>query len=98
MGGQTVVVPGSHLRGLIPAGDPEADFPEQVVLTPRKGMLLLIHGHAWHRVLPILRGPRFSTNYRAMPAGSPENLTDICVYRNMRYSFATNAVVEERRI
>lgn len=98
MGGQTVVVPGSHRRGLIPAGDPDQGFPGELVLTPTKGTLILLHGHTWHRVLPIVRGPRFSTNYRAMPAGTSEDITDICVYRNMRYSFATTSVVEERRV
>ena len=41
-------------------------------------------------------GCRFSTNYRAMPAGTPDDITDVCVYRNMRYRFSTESVVEER--
>ena len=28
--------------------------------------------------------------------GTPANITDICVYRNMRYRFETNEVVEDR--
>lgn len=95
-GGQTVIVRGSHLRGLLPPGDPTGHFEEEVVLTPRKGTLILLHGHAWHRVLPIVRGNRFSTNYRAIPAGAPADITDICVYRNMRYQFSTSKVIEER--
>jgi hypothetical protein len=96
IGGQTVVVPGSHRRGLLPAGDPIGSFEDQVVLRPSKGTLVLLHGHTWHRVLPIKGEYRFSINYRAAPAGTPENVTDVCVYRNMRYQFSTSRVIEER--
>jgi ectoine hydroxylase-related dioxygenase (phytanoyl-CoA dioxygenase family) len=96
IGGQTVVMPGSHRRGELPVGDPHEDLEGQVVLNPRKGTLVLLHGHTWHRVLPVTGGHRFSTNYRACPAGTPADITDVCVYRNMRYSFASNSVVEER--
>lgn len=97
IGGQTVIVPGSHRRGLLPAGDPAGEFEGQVVLRPRKGTLVLLHGHTWHRVLPITGDYRYSTNYRAAPAGVPEDVTDVCVYRNMRYRFSTAEVIEERR-
>ncbi|MDH3338845.1 MAG: phytanoyl-CoA dioxygenase family protein [Gammaproteobacteria bacterium] len=96
IGGQTVVVPGSHRRGLIPAGDPVGEFDGQVVLRPKQGTLVLLHGHTWHRVLPIKGAYRFSTNYRAAPVGTPDNITDVCVYRNMRYQFSTSRVIEER--
>ena len=66
------------------------------MLTPRKGTLVLIHGHAWHRVLPIKNQHRVSTNFRAMPADTPDDITDICVYRNMRYQFSSGRVLEER--
>lgn len=96
IGGQIVVVPGSHRRGLLTVGDPNEDFEDQVVLRPKKGTLLLVHGHTWHRVLPIKGECRYSTNYRAAPAGAPDDVTDVCVYRNMRYRFSTSKVVEER--
>jgi len=96
IGGQTVVMPGSHHMGELPAGDPHEDLDSQVILRPRKGTLVLLHGHCWHRVLPITGEFRFSTNYRVCPQGTPADITDICVYRNMRYSFASNSVVEER--
>lgn len=96
IGGQTVVAPGSYRKGLLPAGDPVGDFEDQVLLRPKKGTLVLLHGHTWHRVLPIKGAYRFSTNYRAAPAGTPDDITDICVYRNMRYQFSTSKVVEER--
>ncbi|MEO0424640.1 MAG: phytanoyl-CoA dioxygenase family protein [Pseudomonadota bacterium] len=96
-GGQPVVVPGSHRRGLLEAGDPMADLEGQVVLRPGKGSLVLLHGHTWHRVLPVVNGAnRSSTNFRAAPKGTPQDITDVCVYRNMRYRFSTAEVVEER--
>jgi len=96
IGGQTVVVPGSHKCGLLTAGDPIAEIDDQVVLRPRKGTLVLLHGHTWHRVLPIKGQYRFSTNFRSAPKGTPDDITDICVYRNMRYQFSTSSVIEER--
>ncbi|MEO0998788.1 MAG: phytanoyl-CoA dioxygenase family protein, partial [Pseudomonadota bacterium] len=96
VGGQTVVVPGSFRRGVLPAGDPTGHFRGEAVLTPRKGTLVLLHGHTWHRVLPIAGGCRYSTNYRAAPATSREGITDVCVYRNMRYRFSTSSVIEKR--
>lgn len=96
IGGQTVVVPGTHRKGVLPAGDPEAEMEGQVVLEPRKGTLILLHGHTWHRVLPVKGEYRFSTNYRSASKGTPEDVTDVCVYRNMRYRFSTSEVIEER--
>jgi hypothetical protein len=96
IGGQTIVVPGSHRRGMLTVGPVDEDFADQVVLTPRKGTLVLLHGHTWHRVLPVHGRCRVSTNYRCCPRGTPENITDVCVYRNMRYRFETSEVVEER--
>ena len=96
IGGQTVVVPGSHRRGLLTIGPVDEDFEHQVVLTPRKGTLVILHGHTWHRVLPVTGRYRVSTNFRCSPLGTPDDITDICVYRNMRYRFETNEVVEER--
>ncbi len=95
-GGEVVVVPGSHRRGLLPAGDPTGQLEGQVVLRPCKGTLMLLHGHTWHRVLPVKAEPRISTNYRAVPRNAPDDVTDVCVYRNMRYRFSTSEVVETR--
>ena len=96
VGGQIIVVPGSHCRGLLSVGPVDEDFDDQLVLTPHKGTLLLLHGHTWHRVLPVRGACRVSTNYRCCPAGTPEDITDICVYRNMRYRFESSEVLEER--
>ena len=96
IGGQTVIVPGSHKRGILPVGDPAGQFAEQVVIRPKKGTLVLLHGHTWHRVLPIKGTYRYSTNYRAARAGTPDDITDVCVYRNMRFRFSTSSVIEER--
>ena len=97
-GGEVVVVPGSHRRGLLPAGDPEGEFEGQVVLRPKKGTLVLLHGHAWHRVLPVKNTPRLSINYRSATAGTSDDVTDVCVYRNMRYRFSTSEVIEDRTV
>ncbi|MEH6552015.1 MAG: phytanoyl-CoA dioxygenase family protein [Pseudomonadales bacterium] len=98
IGGQVLVVPGSHRRGAITAGKVDEDLHDQLVIFPQQGTLLLIHGHTWHRVLPVKDHYRVSTNYRCMPKGVPENVTDVCVYRNMRYRFETNSVVEDRTV
>lgn len=95
-GGRTVVMPGSHRRGVLPAGAPNEDLDGQIVLELKKGTLVLLHGHCWHRVLPINDRKRVSINYRVAPAGTPDDITDVCVYRNMRYRFSTAEVVEER--
>ncbi|MFT5084225.1 MAG: ectoine hydroxylase [Lentisphaeria bacterium] len=97
IGGQTLVVPGTHNGGAISVGDINEDFQEQVVISPRKGTLVLLHGHIWHRVLPVHGKYRVSTNYRCCPANTAGDITDICVYRNMRYNFPTGSVIEERR-
>lgn len=96
IGGQTVVVPRSHKAGLLPVGDPVGEFENQIVLRPKQGTLVFLHGHTWHRVLPIKGAYRFSTNYRAAPAGAPDDITDVCVYRNMRYQFSKSKIVEDR--
>ena len=95
-GGETLVLPGSHKMGVLSAGIPDEDIEGQEVLYPKKGTLVILHGHAWHRVLPVKGAYRVSTNFRAIPQGTPENITDIAVYRNMRYRFSTNEVIEER--
>jgi hypothetical protein len=96
VGGEVLIMPGSHKVGELSVGRPDEDFKEQVVLTPKKGTLVLIHGHSWHRVLPIKAHYRVSTNFRAMPADTADDITDICVYRNMRYQFSRGRVLEER--
>jgi ectoine hydroxylase len=96
VGGEVLVMPGSHRLGKLPAGEINEDFSGQVILTPKKGTLVIIHGHTWHRVLPIKGEYRLSTNYRAVPQNTPEDITDICVYRNMLYQFSTSQVLEDR--
>jgi len=96
IGGEVAFVPGSHRRGVLPTGEPNGDLEGQVVLRPGKGDLLFLHGHCWHKVLPVHGGYRYSLNHRAAPKGTPADITDICVYRNMRYCFSTSEVVEER--
>ncbi|MEB0261568.1 MULTISPECIES: phytanoyl-CoA dioxygenase family protein [unclassified Mucilaginibacter] len=95
-GGEIVIYPQTHKAGAIPTGIPDADIDGQIVYAPKKGTLIFLHGHCWHRVMPIKGAYRVSTNFRAIPLGTPDDITDICVYRNMRYKFSTNEVVETR--
>lgn len=92
-GGEVYIFPKSHRRGALTQGDVFEDFVEQVKLTPRKGTLVLLHGHCWHRIGKIKGDYRVSTNFRAAPEGVPEDITDVCVYRNMRYQFSTAEIV-----
>lgn len=94
-GGEVYIYPGTHKRGPLTPGDVFEDFADQVVLTPKKGTLVLLHGHCWHRIGEIKGAYRVSTNYRAAPQGVPDDITDVCVYRNMRYQFSTSEVLEE---
>mgnify|MGYP000706919064 CR=1 FL=1 len=96
VGGEVLVIPGSHRLGKLPVGEVNEDFSEQVILSPKQGTLVMIHGHTWHRVLPIKGDYRLSTNYRAVPQNTPEDITDICVYRNMLYQFSTSKILEDR--
>jgi ectoine hydroxylase len=98
VGGEVLVMPGSHRHGKLPVGEINENFSEQVILTPKKGALLITHGHTWQRVLPIKGAYRLSTNYRAIPQNTPEDITDICVYGNMLYEFSTSKVLEYRLV
>ncbi len=94
-GGEIVIFPKTHKAGILPAGVPNEDLKGQVVMKPKKGTVIFLHGHCWHRVMPVKRD-RVSSNFRAVPMGTPEDITDICVYRNMRYKFSTSEIIEER--
>lgn len=96
IGGQLVVVPGSHRLGELPSGAPHGSLPNQLTITPGCGSLVFVHGHTWHRVTPVSGAPRCSINFRAGPAGTDPGLTDVCVYRNMRYRFSTGEVLTGR--
>ena len=95
-GGEIVVFPRAHHAGILPAGNPEEDLPGQLSFTPAKGTLIFLHGHCWHKVKPVKSEYRISTNFRAVPDGVPDDITDICVYRNMRYKFSTAEIIETR--
>ena len=95
-GGALELVPGSHRFGELPPPSIEHGFAERITLTPRKGTLIFLHGHTWHSVRPVGRDGRVSTNYRAAPRQAPTDITDVCVYRNMRYRFSTSSIVQTR--
>ena len=96
IGGYTMAVRGSHKRGLLPVSEHDCSFAGEVTFKPQKGDLILLHGHCWHRVLPVTGKYRVSTNYRSAPKGTDPEITNICVYGNMRYQFSTNSVIEDR--
>ena len=95
-GGEVKLIPGSHKAGIIPSISEENDLEDGITIEPKKGSLLILHGHLWHKVLPINQTIRVSTNYRCIPNGAPDNITDICVYRNMLYRFSDEKVIEDR--
>ena len=94
-GGGIVIMPKAHKAGVLPVGIPHEDIEGQLTYHPKKGTVIFLHGHCFHRVLPVKKD-RISSNFRAVPRGTPEDITDICVYRNMRYKFSTEEVIEER--
>ena len=95
MGGEIVVYPGSHRLGPLSRGGGHQDLNGQELIRPDKGTLILLHGHCWHRVMPVKGRYRVSINSRVIPKGTPDNITDIAVYRNMRYKFSTSEVIDE---
>ncbi|MEP5338350.1 MAG: hypothetical protein ABJL44_10495 [Algibacter sp.] len=94
-GGEIVIMPEAHKAGVLPAGVPHEDIEGQLVFRPKKGTVIFLHGHCFHRVMPV-KADRVSSNFRAIPLGVPADITDICVYRNMRYKFSTEEIIEER--
>jgi ectoine hydroxylase-related dioxygenase (phytanoyl-CoA dioxygenase family) len=92
-GGEVYIKPGTHKSGALTEGPVFEDFDDQVKLMPKRGTLVLLHGHCWHRIGEIRGDYRVSTNFRAAPKGVPDDITDICVYRNMRYQFSTAQIV-----
>jgi ectoine hydroxylase len=94
-GGEIVIMPKSHKAGALPAGIPHEDLNGQLVFKPKKGTVIFLHGHCFHRVMPV-KQDRISSNFRAVPNGTADDITDICVYRNMRYKFSTSEIIEER--
>ncbi|MBC7417805.1 MAG: 2OG-Fe(II) oxygenase [Pedobacter sp.] len=97
-GGEIVIFPKTHKAGILPAGIPDVSLEGEMVYAPKKGTLIFLHGHCWHRVLPVKSAYRVSTNFRAVPKGTPADITDVCVYRNMRYRFSTSEILESRFI
>jgi len=95
-GGEVCVIPGSHKKGVIPRGSATDEIEGSVTISPLKGSLLLLHGHTWHKVLPILDNVRVSTNYRCVPKNTPNNVTDVAVYRNMLYRFSDGKIITNR--
>ena len=81
--GALIVMPGSHRRGRIPEGPHQEDMPGQVILCPRAGDVLLVHGWCFHRVLPNTSGrSRVSINIRVYPGETDRSVCGTGLYRN----------------
>ena len=48
--GQLLVVPGSHRRGDLPAGQPFEPLPGQIALTPMANSAVFLHTRTFHCV------------------------------------------------
>src|SRR6185503_11834380 len=76
--GSVVCVPGSHVGPELPPGEKQEDLPGQLVLSPKAGTLVLLHGRCYHRVTPNkLNEPRVSVNFRVMPPTARPDNTDV---------------------
>ena len=64
---------GSHKKGIIPSDSFGNEIGHEVIIEPSKGSLAILHGHLWHKVLPIHDNIRVSTNYRCIPSGTPSS-------------------------
>jgi len=94
--GAIVVVPGSHRTGRIPAGGAQEPIEGEVMLTPKAGSLVLVHGCCFHRVTPnVSKRPRVSVNFRVFPAGSDSSVCKVGVYRNVSIDFRNKVVAQE---
>ncbi|MDB2450993.1 phytanoyl-CoA dioxygenase family protein [Gammaproteobacteria bacterium] len=95
-GGEISLIPGSHKKGLIPAGSATEQIHDDIKIKPTKGSLLLLHGHTWHRVYPVFNEIRVSTNFRCVPENTPDSVTDVAIYRNMLFRFSDGKIIAER--
>ena len=93
--GAIVIVPGSHRLGRIPPGESQESLPGELVLEPRAGTLVLLHGHVFHRVTPNRTGkPRLSVNFRAFPLGISPDICNVGIFRNTAYDFRAQHAVQ----
>jgi hypothetical protein len=84
VGGELVVVPGSHKLGQIPPGEQHVSMPGERTITPRAGTVVMLHASTFHRVAAVRStAPRFSINLRAAPEGTSDRVTGIAIYRNV---------------
>ena len=93
--GAVVLVPRSHRAGRISEGGAQDPLPGEITLTPTAGTLVLVHGHLFHRVTPnVSRRPRVSVNLRTYPAGVPDNVNRVGIYRNGAFDFRAGRAVK----
>ena len=89
--GKLYILPGSHRYfGFQSDGPNHADFPGQLAVTPTAGMVAFVSSHCAHRVgLNATDDVRVVLNSRVNPAGVPDTLCDLPIFRSGRWRHST---------
>ena len=89
--GKLYILPGSHRYfGFQSDGPNHADFPGQLAVTPTAGMVAFVSSHCAHRVgLNATDEVRVVLNSRVNPAGVPDTLCDLPIFRSGRWRHST---------
>lgn len=89
--GRLYVLPGSHRYfGFESDGPNHEDLPGQIAVTPTAGMVVFVSSHCAHRVgLNATDDVRVVLNSRVNPAGVPDDLCDLPVFRSGRWRHST---------
>lgn len=89
--GKLYVMPGSHHHEGFPSDGPnDDDLPDQVEITPKAGMLVLVSSQCAHRVgINHTDNIRVVLNKRANPEGVSADLCDISAHRSGRWRHST---------
>jgi ectoine hydroxylase len=92
--GALYVVPGSHKLTELPPGELHEPIEGEIMITPKKGTLALVHSSTFHRVQRNETDePRVSINFRVRPKDAPAGLTSIAVFRTGKWDFAKKQMV-----
>jgi ectoine hydroxylase-related dioxygenase (phytanoyl-CoA dioxygenase family) len=89
--GKLYILPGSHhYEGFTSDGPNQEDLPDQVEITPKAGMLVLVSSQCAHRVgINQTDDIRVVLNSRVNPAGVSAELCDLCAFRSGRWRHST---------
>jgi hypothetical protein len=88
--GELHFVPGSHTGPDLPPGGNYDPLPGERSVAPKAGTLVLMHTRCFHRVgINQTDKPRTQCNSRTRPAGAPDGLTGLPVFRTGKWNFVT---------